>query len=123
MEKKVPPTEIHLYWYIPDYQGAIGHFSVSEHKFTTSNNHHFLKTIQVDFGDVEFDEVTFKLKALNAQLGEHQAKINYIKEEISKLTAIGHDGGPIDLPVVEVVACDWPLPCKCAECKSDDIPV
>lgn len=86
------PTEVNLFWVATN---GSGFFSLQE--TNGMNGYHgytWLGVAQVDFGDLVFDEKALKLKALNAQLGEAQGKVNWIKEEIQKLQAIGHDDTP-----------------------------
>jgi hypothetical protein len=91
MNRKIP-TEVHLYW--ATYEGGGGgYFVLSDSKSLSGvGKYHWLGSCQLDFGDVEFDEKALTLKSLTAELGEAQGKVNFIKERIQELLAIGHDG-------------------------------
>jgi hypothetical protein len=86
------PTEVHLYW-VTLSGGQTGGYFTLHHTDSMKDyqNYNWLGMAPVDFGDVEFDEQSLKLKALNCELGEAQGKVNYIKERIQELLAIGHD--------------------------------
>lgn len=88
------PTEVHLYWV--SYSGGGGYFTMHDSKSLDGHSGYtLLGSAPVDFGDVVFDEKELTLKALNKELGEAQGKVNYIKERIQELLAIGHDYQPI----------------------------
>jgi hypothetical protein len=83
-----------------------------------------LRIIDVDWGELpQFDEKGAMIEALTAHMGEAQGVINKCKEEISKLLAIGHDGGhpeevdPFDMPIPP-----RPAPVNDFDKFDDDIP-
>lgn len=112
MDNKTPPTTAYLYWHTPSYGG--GQFWISQAKFSEGGDFHFLGQAEVSWGDVVFDEKEFKLKSLKKQLGEAQGKVDYIKDEIAKLLAIGHES--LEPKASE---CSWPSEsCNCPACSA-----
>lgn len=102
------PKEVHLYW-------LAGSRSFSLHTSDNMKDYgdwNWLGVASVDFGNVVFDEKELTLKALNKELGAAQGKVNYLKEEIQKLMAIGHEAEevlePDDCPVPSRPQ-HWPL--------------
>jgi hypothetical protein len=108
MDNKTPPTTAYLYWHTPSYGG--GQFCISQAKFSEGGEFHFLGQAEVSWGEVVFDEKEFKLKSLKKQLGEAQGKVDYIKDEIAKLLAIGYDEPVRPAPVNDFPSFDDDIP-------------
>lgn len=88
MNKQIP-KEAHLYWVAT---AGAGFLTMHNNKsLERCKGYTWLGSAPVDFGDVFFDEKTMMLKALKEELGEAQGKVNYIKERIQELLAIGYD--------------------------------
>ncbi len=102
------PTECHLYWVA--YESGGGYFTLHTTKSMENyKGYSWLAGVPVDFGEVVFDEKELTLKSLNSALGEVQGKVNFIKERIQELLAIGHDS-PRPAPVNDFDKFDDDIP-------------
>jgi len=85
------PTEVHLYYAKPENMSQ-GYLTVHHNKgLDNCGGYTWLGSAPVDFGEVIFDEKEIMLKALHKELGEAQGKVNFIKDRIQELLALGHE--------------------------------
>lgn len=91
MNKHTPPKTLYLYWYTPE--DGNGFLTTQTYK-AISPNYTLVSALELDWGDLEFDETGTIIDSLTKQMGQKQAEINAIKGTIQELLCISHDVTP-----------------------------